>query len=292
MANLEQLDLYDKETCLRMLEEADFSTLYDALLKVQTKIYLPQEAAFLAREPAWQTAQNVLDLGCGNGAYLKEISNRFSDKRFVGMDKDQPFMELAQKLSGDRLQFRQGDAEILYSDLEGKFDVVTMHLLLQHMQHPKLALEAAHKYLKPGGYVIITEAYDSARKDSHLYSAFEETTRLHNEKNKSANKGNRKYTLELLNELTAQGPMSALFEPVYSSLDAAGNVLEYVVKWEKQEELRLYYTGILLYMSMIKKAWEMPVDIQKGFDELQSMIEDKSAWSYPGMHHLILKAHL
>ncbi len=289
--SLDHLDEDDKQTSLELLETADLDSLWDNFLSVQTELYFTQEADLIEGQKFWQKAENVLELGSGNGAYLHKLSARFQDKNYLGIEKQsKPVSQSEQNFSGSKLKFREGDAEVTSEDLKDQFDVVLFRLTLQHLRNPRLALEHAYTYLKDGGHVVIIDAYDAARTTSHPIATLEEASRQHNEKNKKEEKGNRRITMEVLGELKkGAGPLSKLYEVVFTNLNEQGLVLKNVVKFENKQEMKLYFTLSLLYLGILHYGWGIPVDFPKAYEELQVMLEDEQAWTCPGMHFLILK---
>jgi hypothetical protein len=144
--------------------------------------------------------------------------------------------------------------------------------------------------LKNGGHIIIIDAYDPARTTSHTISSFEEASRKHNERNKKEDKGNRRITMEVLNELKkCNDTLGKLYEVEFTNLNEQGQVLKTVVKFENQQERRLYFTVSLLYLELLNKGWEIPFDFSKTYEELQVLLENEKVWICPGIHYMIFK---
>lgn len=289
--NLKRLDEYDKATCLQMLEEVDLADLWNVFLSVQTDLFFNQEADWIANQKCWQEAKNVLELGSGNGAYLHKLSERFKDKNYLGIEKQpKPANQSNQNFGGMRLKFREGDAEIAYQDLEDQFDIVLFRLTLQHLKNPRLALEHAYRYLKDGGYVVIVDAFDPAKKVSHEMPSLEAASRQLSEKNKNENKGNRRITMEILEELQkGEGRLGQLYQVEFTSLNEQGQVLKNIIKFEDKRERKLSFTQALLVLDIFKKGYGVAVDFSKAYEELKVLLEDEKAWICPGMHVMILK---
>jgi SAM-dependent methyltransferase len=102
------------------------------------------------RPPPW-TGMRVLDVGCGNAAFLLELLRRHPVEAW-GMDiNPQSLAELA-KLDG-RLKLREGD--LASSTLPQRyFDVVTLWHVLEHDGDPVGALRRAAGWLRPGGLLL------------------------------------------------------------------------------------------------------------------------------------------
>ena len=289
--HLDRLLEYNAETCEEVLEKVDLSELWDCYLKGQTDLYFGQEAEWLSQKDSWTKAQKILELGSGNGAYLSRLSETFKEKTFLGVEKQTSFVEQSNAQFGrSGLVFTEGDAEIEYEQYQNQFDAVLYRFTLQHLKNPKLSLELAHQYLKKDGYVFIIDSYDPARVSSHEIHSFEDASRQHNERNRTASKGNRRITIEILEDLqTKNSSLSSLYEIAHTSLDVHGNRLEKGIRFESKLDRRRYFNHALLFLSILKKGYEVSVDLSKAYGELQVYLEDETAWNSPGMHLFVLK---
>ena len=290
-ARLDLLIEYDQKACIEILEEADLPELWNYFLKGQANLYFDQEAEWLSEKDCWKRAQSILELGSGNGAYLSRLSETFKGKTFLGIEKQISFVEQSNAQFGrSGLTFIEGDAEVEYEQYENQFDAVLYRLTLQHLKDPKRSLELAHQYLKKDGYVFIIDSYDPAKVSSHEIHVFEEASRQHNERNRATLKGNRRITIEILEDLqNRNGSLSNLYEVVHTSLDGQGNRLEKGIRFESEQDRKRYFNHALLFLSILKKGYEVPVDLSKAYSELQVYLEDETSWICPGMHLLILK---
>lgn len=87
----------------------------------------------------------LLDLGCGNGAFLTRA--RSAGWRTVGVDFDSKAVEAAQQLG---LDVRLGGVESLDPGSE-QFEVITMSHVIEHVHDPVAVLTACAALLKPDG---------------------------------------------------------------------------------------------------------------------------------------------
>ncbi len=77
----------------------------------------------------------------------------------MGIDHSTALVERARQQTADgglseNVEFLTGDAHDLpYSDAE--FDVVTLHTLISHVEHPGMVLAEARRVLRPGGTTAI-----------------------------------------------------------------------------------------------------------------------------------------
>lgn len=289
--HLDRLVEYDQHTCAEALQAAELPDLWNYFLKGQADLYFGQEAEWLSQQDSWIKARTVLELGSGNGAYLSRLSEMFKEKTYLGLEKQPAFVEKSNAQFGrSGLTFIEADAEIEYENYRNQFDVVLYRLTLQHLKNPKLSLQLAHQYLKHDGYIIIIDSYDLAKSSSHKMQLFEEASRQHNERNKSAFKGNRRITIEILEELqNKNGSLSGLYEVVHTSLDVQGNRLEKGIRFENEQDRKRYFNHALLFLSILRKGYEVPIDLLEAHNELQVYLKDQKSWVCPGMHLLVLK---
>jgi 2-polyprenyl-3-methyl-5-hydroxy-6-metoxy-1,4-benzoquinol methylase len=105
------------------------------------------------------TRGRILDIGCGNG-------------RFLSVAKEAGWNTLGIEISADMAEIARRDygLEVIeggFLDLELPaecFDVVTMWGVLEHLHHPKGALNKVYKLLRPGGlFVVLTPNVDSTQ---------------------------------------------------------------------------------------------------------------------------------
>jgi len=87
----------------------------------------------------------LLDIGCGNGAYL--LRAREMGITAMGCEPD---IKAAEACRRQELDVIHGDAfdERL---VPGSFDIITMHHVIEHVADPTALLSRAHSLLKPGG---------------------------------------------------------------------------------------------------------------------------------------------
>lgn len=289
--HLDKLIEYDQYTCAEILQEANLSDLWNYFLKGQADLFFNQEAELLAAEKGWIMSQNILELGSGNGAYLYRLSEVFKDKTYLGVEKQFSLVTQSNVQYGRHgLAFVEGDAEEQNEQFKDQFDAVLFRLTLQHLNNPRLSLQLAYQYLKQDGYVIIFDSYDPAKRSSHKIPSMEEASRQQNERNKATLKGNRRITIEILEDLQNESSsLSNLYEVVRTSLDVQGNRLEKAVRFESEHDRKRYFNHALLFLGIFSKEYGISVDFSKAYEELQVYLKDEKAWICPGMHFLVLK---
>lgn len=98
----------------------------------------------------------VLDVGCGDGRYLRALSNRIH--RGIGIDLAPRMIENArQQTDEESLSFRVDDAEQLRSIPDGSVDVVICVGVLEHVLSPTRVFRSVRRVLRDGGrFVALT----------------------------------------------------------------------------------------------------------------------------------------
>ena len=104
------------------------------------------------------TAQEVLDVGCGTGVAARAIAKRegFSGT-VLGIDLSDFLVKVAstqadqEDLKG-KLTFKTGDSRSLRLT-DSSFDAVVLHTLVSHLDDPLAAHKEAARVLKPGGMI-------------------------------------------------------------------------------------------------------------------------------------------
>lgn len=119
----------------------------------------------------------VLDLGCGNGYALGEVSRELPLNRYWGLDFSEDLLEVARGRGLPRVEFASGDARALPYET-GFFDAVyTERCLINILETPEQirALQEVARVLKPGGHYLMLETftdgfenYNRARQESGL----------------------------------------------------------------------------------------------------------------------------
>ncbi len=100
----------------------------------------------------------VLDLGCGTGVILKEISIKNSSAELFGLDLSENMIAQAAQRLGTTAKLSVGDAENLpYSD--DTFDLVCCVESFHHYPNPTKALLEINRVLKKGGLFLLCDAW-------------------------------------------------------------------------------------------------------------------------------------
>jgi SAM-dependent methyltransferase len=75
--------------------------------------------------------KRVLDVGCGNGPFLRQLSLAFPDAHLFGMEFDSANQAILGQIAGFQRLFSGG-----LKTVEGKFDVISLIHVLEHLENP------------------------------------------------------------------------------------------------------------------------------------------------------------
>ncbi len=100
----------------------------------------------------------VADLGAGEGTLSQLLAQRA--KHVIAIDNSEKMVEfgksLAKKHDLANLEYRLGDIETPPID-DTSVDLAVFSQALHHARHPSIAIQEAHRILKPGGRLIILD---------------------------------------------------------------------------------------------------------------------------------------
>jgi SAM-dependent methyltransferase len=119
-------------------------------------------AALAAVAAELDRARRVLDLGCGNGAYLAELAARASIETAVGGDLSPQMLAAARRRLGKRVDLVRADATTL-PFRPGSLDVVLMSHVLQLVPDLNACAAEVARVLAHGGYLIATVGFGGLR---------------------------------------------------------------------------------------------------------------------------------
>ena len=99
---------------------------------------------------------SVLDVGCGTGALLDQLSRRWPEGRYTGVDLSPNMAETAQNKLGSRARILVGDAEALPLP-DSQFQAVVCCDSFHHYPRPRAALREIYRVLEPGGVLLLAD---------------------------------------------------------------------------------------------------------------------------------------
>jgi ubiquinone/menaquinone biosynthesis C-methylase UbiE len=104
---------------------------------------------------------SLLEIGCGNGFLLQILRERFPAVRLCGADYSADMVRLARTRNVARCEIRREDVRALTLP-SASFDVVVSERCLINLPHQRAqadALREIHRVLKPGGHLVLIEAF-------------------------------------------------------------------------------------------------------------------------------------
>jgi len=102
------------------------------------------------------SGDRLLDIGCGTGALLAVLENRYPNVTFTGVDPTQEMLDVASKRLSKKVEIKQSWAEALPFETE-TFDVIVSCNMFHYIREPMTALEEMKRVLKPTGKMVITD---------------------------------------------------------------------------------------------------------------------------------------
>ena len=101
------------------------------------------------------TCSVILDVGCGNGPYRRELMRSFAGRQYLGIDIS--ITEETSVVADARRLPMKGNCV----DLAGSFDVI------QHIPEPNLMLDEIVRVIRPGGLLILSFPFLYGECDVH-----------------------------------------------------------------------------------------------------------------------------
>lgn len=100
--------------------------------------------------------QDMLDAGCGTGAVIALLKEKYPKKNYTGIDLSEKMIEVAKKKKLDNVVFVQGDCESL-PFVNDSFDVITCSMSFHHYPNPERFFISCNKILRTDGRLIIRD---------------------------------------------------------------------------------------------------------------------------------------
>lgn len=120
----------------------------------------------------------VGDLGCGTGAVSAELAPHVG--RVIAVDESKAMLAAARRRLNafDNVDLRTGSLEAL-PVADGELDMAVLSLVLHYIAEPVIALDEAHRALKPNGRVLVVDMIEHGRAEyreqmGHVWQGFGE----------------------------------------------------------------------------------------------------------------------
>lgn len=108
----------------------------------------------------------VLEIGCGTGNYIGELSARQAQLRFVGLDRSRPMLIQAQS-AAPQARYVAADAAVNLPFADRAFSFEFAVDVIHHIDDLRRFFTEAHRVLKrSGSLIIVTDSEDTLRRRS------------------------------------------------------------------------------------------------------------------------------
>jgi len=108
---------------------------------------------------------NILDIGCGTGAFLNEMKS--ASWNITGLEPEKKASKIASKLYGINTQ----NPEVLFQLPKNSYDAITMWHVLEHVHQLHEYIKALHDLIKDNGSIFIAvpnyTSYDASHYEEY-----------------------------------------------------------------------------------------------------------------------------
>ncbi len=135
---------------------------HESVLRSHTWRTADNSAAFLL--PLLERGMSLLDVGCGPGTITADLAALIAPGKVVGIDRVAAVLQQARTHASERQPapgFASADVYQL-PFVDGSFDVIHAHQVLQHLVDPVAALRDMRRVLAAGGLVAVRDSDYSA----------------------------------------------------------------------------------------------------------------------------------
>jgi SAM-dependent methyltransferase len=121
-----------------------------------------------------RSPRSYLDVGCGNGRFLKIVEARGIERRSLyGLELDATVVE---RLKGDGYQVFCERVESCESMPAGGIDLITMFHVIEHLDAPARVIERLASWLAPGGVLALEtpniDSWDARLFRTHYWGGY------------------------------------------------------------------------------------------------------------------------
>ncbi|NIM46919.1 MAG: methyltransferase domain-containing protein [Candidatus Aenigmarchaeota archaeon] len=148
----------------------------DKFFDMLYKLYRENQKIFLSFLIQENDNPKILDLGCSDGEFTKEISKVLMSNRCFGIETVRKAASAARK-KGIKVKISNLNDKFPYP--KGFFDVVCANQVLEHLWNTHNFLKETNRVLKMGGYAVISVPNLSSFHSIFLILTGQQTTTLH-----------------------------------------------------------------------------------------------------------------
>ena len=108
----------------------------------------------------------ILEIGCGTGNYIIELSNALPAYNYYGFDLSEEMLKVARSRS-DKVNFIRGDAEMVFPFYGAEFNLCFAVDVIHHIVDIKNFFTETSRCLKPNGeFILVTDLEENMKKRS------------------------------------------------------------------------------------------------------------------------------
>ena len=144
------------------------STMTDLIIRQKELEILEKFFRYFVRSQ--KSKIRILDIGCGNGYALFELSKKFIDIEFTGIDISKELLEIAINRKLKNCEFKLNDC-ISIKSVDNYYDYIFTERCLINLvswKDQKIALDEIHRILKPKGYYLMIECFTDGLINNNL----------------------------------------------------------------------------------------------------------------------------
>ncbi len=123
-----------------------------------------------------KSGEEILDVGCGQGYFARELGKAGS--KVIGVDLGNELIKIAKELAGKNEKYLVMSAENLTGLADKRFDVVICILALQNIKNLQAAVLEMARVLKPGGRMVIVMNHPAFRVPTASSWGFDEQNKV------------------------------------------------------------------------------------------------------------------
>ena len=115
---------------------------------------------------------SLLDMGCGDGRFLRELRRHYNDTKLLGIDYSGKAIRLANSMN-PHIEYKQGDINSM--SLSEKFDVVTLIEVLEHIPPDQMNsfIKALSNTIGASGILLVTVPHKNQKLIEKHYQHFD-----------------------------------------------------------------------------------------------------------------------
>ncbi len=153
LSTTDKIELYKcKKSGFRFYTPSDISGNSKFYEKLQEHdwYYMPWKWEHQVCSELIENGDKILEVGCGDGAFLKRTSRRYKNIQCVGLELNESSI-----FAEDNLVILNSTVEDFSKEHESEFDIVCSFQVLEHIQSVNSFLRAKIKCLKEDGLLVI-----------------------------------------------------------------------------------------------------------------------------------------